>query len=492
MTTDINEIYKIAPRLNDEDKALIQKAYDVAHKAHAGQMRKSGEPYFIHVFATAKNLASFGMDAKTIAAGFLHDTLEDTDLPEEELIAEFGEEIVKLVNGVTKLGKVKYQGHARHVESLRKFFMAMADDLRILIIKLADRLHNVQTLEHVREDKRKRIALETIEIHARLADRIGMNSLKGNLEDAAFPYAYPKEYAELQKILANVKSDNTKDLEMVTEELTKELINQKINIVEISRRSKYKYSLWNKLVKYNMDIEKIYDVVALRVIVNNIEDCYRTLGIVHSIWKPLPGRIKDYISTPKPNGYRSLHTTIFTGTGGVIEVQIRTPEMHAEAVYGIAAHFIYKETGGKNFTIKGSKDRKFEWLSQLQELHKTVDDPEKFLQHLQMDLFQDRIFVFTPKGDVVDLPKGSTIIDFAYAIHSDIGDHTQSALINNKNASLGTVLSNRDIIEIIVNPNTNPSSKWLEYAKTSIARKHINAHLKENSLLSKFRSFAKF
>lgn len=492
MTTDINEIYKVAQRLNDEDKALIQKAYDVAYKAHNGQLRKSGEPYFIHVFATAKNLASFGMDAKTIAAGFLHDTLEDTDLPEEELVAEFGEEIVKLVNGVTKLGKVKYQGHARHVESLRKFFMAMADDLRILIIKLADRLHNVQTLEHVREDKRKRIALETIEIHARLADRIGMNNLKGNLEDAAFPYAYPKEYAELQKILANVKSDNTKDLEIVTEELTKELINQKINIVEISRRSKYKYSLWNKLVKYNMDIDKIYDVVALRVIVNNIEDCYRTLGIVHSIWKPLPGRIKDYISTPKPNGYRSLHTTIFTGTGGVIEVQIRTPEMHAEAVYGIAAHFIYKETGGKNFTIKGSKDRKFEWLSQLQELHKTVDDPEKFLQHLQMDLFQDRIFVFTPKGDVVDLPKGSTIIDFAYAIHSDIGDHTQAALINNKNASLGTVLSNRDIIEIITNPNTNPSSKWLEYAKTSIARKHINAHLKENSLLSKFRSFAKF
>lgn len=492
MNTDINEIYNIAPRLNNEDKALIQKAYDVALKAHDGQLRKSGEPYFIHVFATAKNLASFGMDAKTIAAGFLHDTLEDTTLPEEELIAEFGEEIVRLVNGVTKLGKVKYKGHARHVESLRKFFMAMADDLRILIIKLADRLHNVQTLEHVREDKRKRIALETIEIHARLADRIGMNSLKGSLEDAAFPYAYPKEYAELQKILDNVKSDNTKDLEIVTEELTKELINQKINIVEISRRAKYKYSLWNKLVKYNMDIDKIYDVVALRVIVNNIEDCYRTLGIVHSIWKPLPGRIKDYIATPKPNGYRSLHTTIFTGTGSVVEVQIRTPEMHAEAVYGIAAHFIYKETGGKNFTIKGSKDRKFEWLSQLQELHKTVDDPEKFLQHLQMDLFQDRLFVFTPNGDVVDLPKGATVIDFAYAIHSDIGDHAQAATINNKNVSLGTPLSNRDIIEIITNPNTNPSSKWLEYAKTSMARKHINAHLKENSLLSKFKSFAKF
>lgn len=489
---DINEIYNQTSKLNAKDKALIQKAYDVAHEAHKDQLRKSGEPYFVHVFATAKNLARFGMDAKTIAAGFLHDVLEDTDTPEEKLVAEFGEEIVKLVNGVTKLGKVKYQGHARHVESLRKFFMAMADDLRILIIKLADRLHNVQTLEHVREDKRKRIALETIEIHARLADRIGMNNLKGNLEDAAFPYAYPEEYKKLQEILANTKFDNTKDLDLVTDKLTEELKFQKIHVVEISRREKYKYSLWNKLVKYNLDIEKIYDVVALRVIVDNIEDCYRTLGIVHSIWNPLPGRIKDYIATPKPNGYRSLHTTIFTGTGGVVEVQIRTPEMHAEAVYGIAAHFIYKETGGKNFTIKGSKDRKFEWLSQLQELHKTVDDPEKFLQHLQMDLFKDRIFVFTPRGDVVDLPEGATVIDFAYAIHSDIGDHAQSALINNKNASLGARLSSRDIIEIIVNPNTNPSSKWLEYAKTSMAKKHINTYLRQNSLLSKFRSFAKF
>lgn len=493
MNTDINEIYNQVSKFTPRDKVLIQKAYNKALKAHDGQLRKSGEPYFIHVYATALNLAKFGMDAKTIAAGFLHDTLEDTDTQEEELVAEFGEEIVKLVNGVTKLGKVKYQGHARHVESLRKFFMAMADDLRILIIKLADRLHNVQTLEHVREDKRKRIALETIEIHARLADRIGMNSLKGNLEDAAFKYAYPEEYKKLIDILSSTTFDNTKDLEIVTRKLEEELRNQNLNVVEISRRSKYKYSLWNKLVKYHMDITKIYDVVALRVIVDNVEDCYRTLGIVHSIWNPLPGRIKDYIATPKPNGYRSLHTTIFTGTGGVVEVQIRTPEMHAEAVYGIAAHFIYKETGGKKFYLKGGKkDRKFQWLTQLQELHKTVDDPEKFLQHLQMDLFQDRIFVFTPKGDVVDLPKGATVIDFAYAIHSDIGNHAQAALINNKNASLGAELSNRDIIEIIANPKTNPSSKWLEYAKTSMAKKHINSYLKENSLLSKFRSFAKF
>jgi guanosine-3',5'-bis(diphosphate) 3'-pyrophosphohydrolase len=492
MNTDINEIYLVAQRLNEEDKALIKKAYEVASKAHDGQMRRSGEPYFVHVFATAKNLASFGMDAKTIAAGFLHDTLEDTELPEEELIAEFGEEIVRLVHGVTKLGKVKYQGHARHVESLRKFFMAMADDLRILIIKLADRLHNIETLEHVREDKRKRIALETIEIHARLADRIGMNNLKGRLEDAAFPYAQPKDYEELQSILKNKKVDNSKDLTAVGDKLTEVLNDHNINIIEISQREKHQYSLWNKLLKYNKDIEKIYDVVALRVIVENIEDCYRTLGFVHSIWKPLPGRIKDYISTPKPNGYRSLHTTIFTGNGGVVEIQIRTPEMHAEAVYGIAAHFIYKETG-KNLNLTGgAKDEKFQWLKQLQELHKTVDDPEKFLQHLQMDLFKDRIFVFTPKGDVVDLPKGSTVIDFAYSIHSDVGDHAQGALINNKNASLGTTLSSREIVEIITNPKTNPSSKWLEYAKTSMARKHINAYLKDNSLLSKFRSFAKF
>jgi GTP pyrophosphokinase len=490
---DLQEILALIKNPAEKDTDLIKKAYAFAHKAHEGQLRNSGEPYFIHVFATAKNLATLGMDTKTIVAGFLHDVLEDTETPEEVLKKEFGEEIVNLVNGVTKLGKLKYRGSERHVESLRKFFIAMASDLRILIIKLADRLHNVQTLSYVRPEKQKRIALETIEIHARLADMIGMGKLKGDLEDAAFPYAYPAEYAEVQKLLVEKSASNQKELDYVATTLKKELTVQKIHIVEIDQREKHKYSLWCKLKRYNMDIEKIHDIVALRVIVDDVESCYRVLGIVHNLWQPLPGRIKDYIATPKPNGYRSLHTTFFTGNGGIVEIQIRTPDMHAEAAYGIAAHFIYKELEHKrkkNHIDESSK--KFKWVEQLKEIQKVADDPKKFMEHLKMDLFNDRIFVFTPKGDVIDLPEDSSAIDFAYAIHSDIGNHASGAKINGKNAALSTKLKNHDVVEIQANKNTNPSSKWLDYAKTTMAKKHINAYLKENSLLAKFKSFAKF
>ena len=481
------EITSLVLGLNEEDKKLIEKAYHFAEKAHIDQKRKSGEPYFIHVFETAKILAELGMDTKTIVAGLLHDVLEDTPTPEEELKKEFGEEIVMLVNGVTKLGKMKYTGAERHVESLRKFFMAMANDLRILIIKLADRLHNVRTLEHVKPEKQKRIALETIEIHARLADRIGMGKLKGQLEDAAFPFAYPKEYAETEKLLALVSKSNQAELDRVCDELKKEFEKEHVHIVEISTRAKHKYSLWKKIKEHHMDIDKIYDIVALRVIVDDIENCYRVLGIVHGLFQPLPGRIKDYIATPKKNGYRSLHTTVFTGNGGIVEIQIRTPEMHAEAAYGIAAHFVYKEG-------KQSKSQNHEslWIDQLKELHQTVDKTDIFLQHLKMDLFQDRIFIFTPKGDVIDLPEGSSVIDFAYAIHSDVGNHAQSASVNHKMVPLHTKLKNNDIVEIITNKKANPTSKWLEYAKTTMAKKHIHNYLKSNSLLTKFRSFAKF
>jgi guanosine-3',5'-bis(diphosphate) 3'-pyrophosphohydrolase len=482
-----HDITSLAQGLNEEDKKLVERAYSFAEHAHKGQLRNSGEPYFIHVVETAKILAELGMDAKTIIAGLLHDVLEDTDTPEELLKKEFGEEIVNLVNGVTKLGKMKYTGAERHVESLRKFFMAMANDLRILIIKLADRLHNVRTLQYVKPEKQKRIALETIEIHARLADRIGMGKLKGQLQDAAFPFAYPKEYAETEKLIAVVSKSNEAELNTVCEELEKEFKEQGVHVVEMSKRAKHKYSLWKKLSQHNMDIEKIYDIVAVRVIVDDIENCYRVLGIIHSLFQPLPGRIKDYIATPKKNGYRSLHTTVFTGNGGIVEIQIRTPEMHAEAAYGIAAHFVYKE--GK---LKGQTNKNEWWIDQLKELHKTIDKSDTFLEHLKMDLFQDRIFVFTPKGDVVDLPVGSSTIDFAYAIHSDIGNHAQSANVNHKIVPLNTVLKNDDIIEIIVNKKANPSSKWLEHTKTSMAKKHINAYLKDHSLLSKFRSFAKF
>lgn len=486
----IDNIYNLIPKIKKADKLAIQKAYDFAEKAHEGQKRNSGEPYFIHVFETAKTLATLSMDTKTIVAGLLHDVIEDTEITEEELEKEFGKDIVDLVNGVTKLGTMKYRGGERHVESLRKFFLAMSKDLRILIIKLADRLHNVRTLKHVRPDKQKRIALETIEIHARLADRIGMGKLKGMLEDSAFPYAYPEEYKEVTELIEGRTESNKKELSKVSNELKSELAKHKINILEISQRAKHKYSLWQKLKRYNMDIDKIYDLIALRVIVNDIEDCYRVLGIIHSLWRPLPGRIKDYIANPKPNGYRSLHTTVFTGNGAFAEIQIRTSEMHAESAYGIVAHFFYKEKlKKKNIDDANSK---FEWIDQLQDLQKTVAEPKKFLEHLKTDLFHDRIFIFTPAGDVVDLPEGSSPLDFAYAIHSDIGDHAQSAKINEKIATLYTKLQNNDVVEIKTNKTAHPSSKWLDNVKTSMAKKHINQYLNKNSLLQKFRSFAKF
>lgn len=489
-----NDITSILKGLGSEDKKVIEKAYAFAERAHEGQKRNSGEPYFNHVFETAKILAELGMDTKTIVAGFLHDVLEDTPTPEKELEKEFGKEIVTLVNGVTKLGKMKYTGTERHVESLRKFFMAMANDLRILIIKLADRLHNVRTLQYVKPEKQKRIALETIEIHARLADRIGMRKLKGELEDASFPFLYPKEYAETEKLLELNSKSNQKELDEVTAEIQKTLKEQKVKVIEISSRAKHKYSLWCKVKRYGNNVERVYDIVALRVIVEDVENCYRVLGIIHGLFQPVPGRIKDYIATPKRNGYQSLHTTVFTGNGGVVEIQIRTPEMHAEAAYGIAAHFIYKEMGKGAHTATSSEhiNKKLEWIDQLKELHKIVDKPAQFLEHLKMDLFQDRIFIFTPKGDVIDLPADSSPIDFAYAIHSDIGNHAQSANINHKMSPLHTKLQNNDIVEIIVNKKANPSSKWLDYTKTTMAKKHINAYLKDNSLLTRFRSFAKF
>jgi GTP pyrophosphokinase len=472
--------------VNKKEEDLITKAYRFGELAHAGQKRMNGDPYFIHVFETAKILATLGMDAPTIAAGLMHDVLEDTKIKEEEIERESGRDILFLIKGVTKLGTLKYRGHVRHVESLRKFFVAMANDLRVVIIKFADRLHNLRTLEFVREDKRKRIAVESIEVYAPLANRLGMGKLKGEIEDAAFPYAYPKEYAQIEAIIAEKIDKYQKYLTEVQDELKIELGKNKIKVSEINYRMKHKYSLWKKLTKRQMDIEKIYDIVALRVVVENVEDCYRVLGLVHSMWKPLPGRIKDYIAVPKPNGYRSIHTTIFTGSGGIAEIQIRTKEMHAVAAYGVAAHFAYKENSGQK--VKDDK-LKFKWLTELKDLNYTPTQPKKFLQHLKMDFFRDRIFIFTPKGDIVDLPENSNPIDFAYAIHSDIGNHIAGAKINGKMSHIFSKLKNRDIVQIITKKDAHPSVKWLEYAKTAIAKKHIKAYLEKNSLLSKLQSF---
>jgi len=473
--------------VNKKEEELITKAYKLAESAHEGQKRLSGEPYFVHVFETAKVIAQLGMDAQTIVAGLLHDVLEDTKITEKEIEKEFNKDILFLIKGVTKLGTLKYSGYERHVESLRKFFMAMANDLRVVIIKLADRLHNLKTLEFMREDKKYRIAMESINVYAPLANRLGMGRLKGEIEDAAFPYAYPKEYTQMEEILKEKKELYQKYLIEVSEKLKKELQKNKIEF-EINQRVKHKYSLYKKLLKYDMDIEKIYDIVALRIIVLNVEECYQVLGIIHSMWSPLPGRIKDYIATPKPNGYRSIHTTIFTGSGGVAEIQIKTKEMHTESIYGIAAHFAYKEYDKKK---KNNEQLKFKWIEDLKNLNYSPDEPKKFIEQLKTDFFNDRIFIFTPKGDVVDLPEASSPIDFAYEIHSDIGNHIAGVKINGKMSQIFSKLKNGDIVEIIKNKNSNPSSKWLEHIKTTIARKHIRSYLEKHSLLTRLKSFGR-
>ena len=484
----LEDIIKYINNPSKKDIALIEHAYEYARRAHEGQTRKSGEPYFNHVFATAKNLARIGMGPVVIAAGFLHDTIEDTSVTAKDIENEFGKEILDLVKSVTKLGTVKYKGIERNVENLRKFFVAMAADPRVIIIKLCDRLHNVMTLEHVRPDKRERIARETLEIYAPLANRLSLGTLKGALEDAAFPYAYPEEYARTKKLLEERKEIDEKHLFDFQKALIQKLKQEKVVTVSVDHRVKHLYSLWKKIGKYEEDLTRIYDIMALRVIVRDVSDCYRVLGIIHGNWKPLPGRIKDYIALPKSNGYQSLHTTVLTGTGGIVEIQIRTEEMHIEAEYGIAAHFAYKEKIKlQNKDIK----KQYEWIEQLRDTQKKITDTDAFFSSLKLDFFQSRVFAFTPKGDIIDLPKDGTLIDFAYHVHSDIGNHAIGGKVNGKFVSLDTPLQNGDIVEVTTQKNTKPNPKWLEFVKTGLARNHINRYLKNHSLVDKYTQFSK-
>ncbi len=432
---DIKEIFSLLSNITPEDKAQIQKAYDFAYKAHDGHKRKSGEPYFNHLFGTAKNIASLNMDVPTVVAGFLHDSIEDIGVAPDLIEKEFGKEILFLVEGVTKLGKIKYHGTNRYNESLRKLFIAMSQDIRVLIVKLCDRLHNMQTLQHVPKEKQLRIAKETLEIFAPLAYRMGIKTLQRELEDLAFSYVYPKEFEEIKKILKKKKEEVEEHLDKFEKSLKKELAKNSITDFKMDHRVKSMYSLYKKLEKYKWDVESIYDISALRVTVKEVSDCYRILGIVHGAWRPLPGRIKDYIASPKLNGYRSIHTTIFTGDGGIIEVQIRTEEMHLEAEYGVASHLSYKE--GKKAT---------NWIQELVDFQKEAGDD--FLEHAKGDFFEERIFVFTPIGDVIDLPKDSSVIDFAYNIHTDIGNHMVGAKVNGKFTSITTKLQSVDRVEV--------------------------------------------
>lgn len=483
--TNPMRIFALLPDLKESDKDLILRACLFAENAHKGQLRKSGDPYYNHVFSTGVNLATLKMDAETIAAGIMHDVLEDTPITNEEMEAEFGEHITKLVEGVTKLGKLKYSGTERHVESLRKFFIAMADDIRVVVIKLCDRLHNIQTLQFVPLEKQKRIALETLEIHARLADRLGMGRLKAQLEDAAFPYVYPEQYRETTELFKSIFPISDEQLEKVVNNLKEELVVFDVEIEEIDYRVKHLYSLWQKLKRYKMDVSKVHDIVALRIIVPTVADCYQALGVIHGLYRPVPSRFKDYIAVPKPNGYKSLHTTIFSGDGSTLEIQIRTKEMHREAEYGIASHLSYKELG-KNIN-KEEIIKKTGWTKELLEWQKDVEHHKDFIQNLKSDFFEKRVFVLTPKGDVIDLPEGSTTIDFSYAVHSDIGDHTAGAKINGKMVPLDTKLKNQDIVEIDIKESASPKRKWIDITQTTIAKRHIRAYIKEHGgALDKF------
>lgn len=490
---------------NKDDTALIEKAYSFAENAHKDQKRYSGEPYFIHLEATAKNLAELGMDSKTIAAGLLHDSIEDAKTSPEVVEKEFGKEILFLIEGVTKLGHLKYHGVERHIESLRKLFVAMAQDMRVLIIKLTDRLHNMETLEHVPKEKQHRIALETLEVYAPLAYRLGMRRLNRELEDLAFPYIYPEEFKLTKKLLKEKDRETHENLQKTVNHIKKELAKAGFRNFKTDFRIKGLYSLFRKLERKEMDIDKVYDLSAIRIIVPTEADCYRVLGIIHSNWRPLPGRIKDYIAFPKPNGYRSLHTTIFTGDGTIVEIQIRTEEMHRTSEFGIAAHASYKEgivqrfinpnliwiakllfprkntdetTNNTNGASKGFLNGSApEWVRLLASEQEEDNDHGQFMEDLKQDFFEQRVFVFTPKGDVIDLPVHSSPIDFAYAIHSDVGNHLSGAKVNGKLVSLDSELQNGDIVEIITKEKSKPSKKWLDIAKTVMAKRHIRSAL---------------
>ncbi|MEX0934108.1 MAG: RelA/SpoT family protein [Candidatus Paceibacterota bacterium] len=472
-----------------EDVALVERAFAFAKEAHKDQTRLSGEPYLTHVAAVGKKLAKIRMGSTLVAAGILHDTLEDGDVKETAFRKKFGSEITYLVKGLTKLDKYHYHGVRRHAESLRKFLLAVAQDVRVMIIKIVDRLHNMETLDALPKEKQLRIALETLEIYAPLANRLGMSELRGALEDLAFPYVHPKEYAQTKKLLQQKASVTEKYIKKVDRQLQKTLVEKGVKNFETLYRIKNLYSLYKKLPKKNMDVNKIYDIYALRVVVHDVPTCYQVLGIVHGLWKPLPDHIKDYIAVPKPNGYQSLHTSIFTGDGGIVEIQIRTKKMHHEAQYGIAAHFAYKDEGIlKSFFLRkksSTPKKKVSWMKDIIEWQKNVSESGKLLEGLKTDFFKDRVFVFTPNGDVIDLPESSTPIDFAYAIHSDIGNHTYGAHINEKFMGIDTSLQNGDRVEIETRPNSRPSKKWLMHTKTALARRHISNALQKQDADSK-------
>ena len=472
----LGELRKLLARHypTDEDWALVERAYAFAYRAHTGQRRESGESFITHPLGVAMILAELGLDLTTIIAGLLHDVVEDTAVTLPEIADIFGEEIAALVDGVTKLSRLDFSSkEEQQAETLRKMFIAMAEDIRVVLIKLADRTHNLRTLRFLKTRKQQEIARETMEIYAPLAHRLGIYKIKWELEDSAFRYMQSAEYYRLADKLAKKRREREQFISRLIKILLKRL--EAVGVTaEIQGRPKHLYSIYHKMKEQDKDLNEIYDLTAIRVIVNSVKDCYGALGTVHALWKPIPGRFKDYIAMPKPNMYQSLHTTVVVAENELVEVQIRTWEMHRTAEYGIAAHWRYKE----KLTDEGEFDKKLAWLRQLLEWQQDYRDAREFIENLKMDLFSDEVFLFTPRGDVIDLPAGSIPLDFAYKIHTDIGNRCTGSRVNGRLVPLDHVLKTGDMVEIITSKHGSPSRDWLNMVKSAQAKNKVRGWFK--------------
>jgi RelA/SpoT family (p)ppGpp synthetase len=463
------------------EATLICRAFEFAYQLHKGQYRKSGEPYICHPVAVAGILRDLGGSAAMIAAGFLHDVVEDTDVTIEEIEQHFGAEVRCLVEGVTKLSKFNFKSKTEsQAENFRRMFLAMAQDIRVIVVKLSDRLHNMRTLEHMPDEKRRRIAKETKEIFAPLANRLGIWRIKWELEDLSFKYLEPESYRQIQQLVAEKRDSREERLTKVIEIIKERLEQSGIHVLDISGRPKHLYSIYQKMQRQNKEFHEIYDLAALRIIVKTNEECYRALAVVHDEFRPIPGRFKDYIGLPKPNRYQSLHTGVIAPWHRPLEVQIRTLEMHHIAEYGIAAHWKYKETGGSHATQMSTSDEKFTWLRQLLEWQNDLKDAQEYLESVKDNLFEDDVYVFTPQGDVVSLSPGSTTVDFAYRIHTEVGNHCCGAKVNGRMVPLSTTLRNGDIVEVLTQKNSHPSLDWMSFVRTSAAKNRIRQWFKRS------------